>query len=104
MGETVEDAGSCLNGHRSKRIPLLRDPKVGAVVVEHRDRLARSGAGSIEAALAASGPRLIVMEPGEGEDDLVRDMTEVLTCFCARLYGKRAARNRAKRALEAARA
>jgi len=26
---------------------------------------------------------------------------DVLTSFCARLYGKRAARNRAKRALEA---
>ncbi|TDO44896.1 hypothetical protein EV643_11441 [Kribbella sp. VKM Ac-2527] len=36
------------------------------------------------------------------EGDLVRDMIDVLTLFCARLYGKRAARNRAKKALAAA--
>jgi predicted site-specific integrase-resolvase len=29
-------------------------------------------------------------------------MTEILTSMCARLYGKRAAQNRAKRALAAA--
>jgi len=36
------------------------------------------------------------------EDDLVRDMTEVLTSFCARLYGRRGARNRAIKALNCA--
>jgi putative resolvase len=29
-------------------------------------------------------------------------MVEVLTSFCARLYGRRSAKNRAKKALEAA--
>lgn len=38
----------------------------------------------------------------ELDDDLVRDMTEVLTSFCARLYGRRAAKNKAKAALKAA--
>ncbi|MCG4568155.1 IS607 family transposase, partial [Bifidobacterium adolescentis] len=33
----------------------------------------------------------------------VRDMTEVLTSFCARLYGRRAAKHRAEKALEAMR-
>jgi hypothetical protein len=31
-------------------------------------------------------------------EDLVRDMIEVLTWFCARLYGRRSARNRALKA------
>jgi hypothetical protein len=35
-------------------------------------------------------------------DDRVGDMAEILTSVCARLYGKRAAANRAMRALEAA--
>lgn len=39
----------------------------------------------------------------ELDDDLVRDMTEVLTSFCARLYGLRAAKHRAEKALEAMR-
>ena len=42
------------------------------------------------------------MEYGEVKDDLVRDMTEVLTSFCARLYGKRSAARRAENALKAA--
>jgi putative resolvase len=32
-------------------------------------------------------------------DDLVRDMVEVLTSFCARLYGRGSARNRAIKAV-----
>lgn len=35
------------------------------------------------------------------KDDLVQDMIEVLTSFCARLYGRRSAKNKAKRAMEA---
>ena len=44
---------------------------------------------------------MIVIDDAEVPDDLVRDMTEILTCFCARLYGKRSAANRARRAVEA---
>jgi putative resolvase len=56
----------------------------------------------LEAALAAQGRRIVVLDPAETSDDLVRDMVEVLTSFCARLYGRRGARNRALRALNAA--
>ena len=52
--------------------------------------------------LSATGRRLVVLDDGEVEDDLVRDMVEVLTSFCARLYGRRSAKNRAEKALEAA--
>jgi predicted site-specific integrase-resolvase len=44
----------------------------------------------------------VVVDSAEVEDDLVRDMTEILTSMCARLCGERAASNRAKRALAAA--
>jgi len=46
-------------------------------------------------ALAAHGRRLVVVDDSEVDDDLVRDMTEVLTSFCVRLYGRRSARSRA---------
>jgi putative resolvase len=69
----------------------------------HRDRLARFGVEYLEAALAAQGRRVVVADPGETADDLVRDMIEVLTSMCARLYGRRGAGNRAMRALAAAR-
>ena len=72
------------------------------IVVEHRDRLARFGVEQLQAVLAAHGRRLLVADPSETTDELVRDMVEVLTSFCARLYGRRGARNRALRALTAA--
>jgi predicted site-specific integrase-resolvase len=45
---------------------------------------------------------LLVVDPGEVDDDLVRDVSEILTSLCARLYGKRAAANRAARAVACA--
>jgi predicted site-specific integrase-resolvase len=42
------------------------------------------------------------VDTAEVDDDLVRDMTEILTSFCARLYGRRDAANRAQRMLAAA--
>ena len=91
-----------MNGSRPKVRRLLADPKVRTVVVEHRDRLGRMNVELAEAALSAAGRRLVVLDPGEVDDDLVRDMTEVLTSFCARLYGRRSARNRAEKALRCA--
>jgi predicted site-specific integrase-resolvase len=45
---------------------------------------------------------LVVVDSAEVDDDLVRDMTEMLTSMCARLYGKRAAANRAQRSVAGA--
>jgi putative resolvase len=96
------ETASGMNGGRTKARRLLADPKVTCVVVEHKDRLGRMNVELVEAALAAHGRRLVVLDEGEVQDDLVRDMTEILTSFCARLYGRRSAKNRAKKALEAA--
>jgi putative resolvase len=63
--------------------------------------LARFGVEHLEAALSAQGRRIVVADPAETTDDLVRDMIEVLTSMCARLYGRRGARNRAMRAVTA---
>lgn len=101
VGEVVTEVGSGLNGKRPKLRRILSDPSASVVVVEHRDRLARFGVEDLEAALAAHGRKVVVADPGETTDDLVRDMIEVLTSMCARLYGRRGARNRAMRALTA---
>jgi putative resolvase len=46
----------------------------------------------------------VVLEDAELADDLVRDMTEILTSFCAGLYGRRSAGRRARAAMLAAEA
>ncbi|MFB7897743.1 IS607 family transposase [Streptomyces xiamenensis] len=96
------EIASGMNGCRPKAKRLLADPAVTTVVVEHKDRLGRMNVELVEAALSAHGRRLVVLDDGEVEDDLVRDVVEVLTSFCARLYGRRSAKNRARKALEAA--
>jgi putative resolvase len=85
------EVGSGMNGARAKVRRLLADPKVTVVVVEHRDRLGRMNTELVESALAAHGRRLVVLDAGEVDDDLVGDMVEVLTSLCARLYGRRGA-------------
>jgi predicted site-specific integrase-resolvase len=102
VSRVVTEVGSALGGHRKKFLALLRDPDVSTIVVEHRDRFARFGAEYVEAALDAQGRRLLVVDPAEVDDDLVRDVTEILTSLCARLYGRCAAANRAERAIHAA--
>ena len=70
----IAEIASGLNGHRAKIMWLLADPEIKTVVVDQT----------------------------EMKDDLVQDMIAVLTSFCARLYGRRAARKRAAKALAAA--
>jgi predicted site-specific integrase-resolvase len=102
VDKVVTEVGSALNGHRRRFVALLPDPSVTRIVVEHRDRFCRLGSEHLEAAPAAQGPELVVVDSAEVHDDLVGDMTEILTGMWARLYGKRAAANRAKRVLTAA--
>ena len=90
-----------MTGKRPKCGRMLSDRDAKVIVVEHRDRLARFGVEHLEAALSAQGRRIVVADPGETTDDLVPDMIEVLTSMCARLYGRRGARNRAMRAVRA---
>jgi putative resolvase len=108
IDRTVTEIGSGRGGRRTKLRKLLGDPKVATIVVEHRDRLARFGVEYLEAALAAHGRTVVVLDDAELPDDLTRDLaardlTEVLTCMCARLYGRRSASRRAAAAVVAIR-
>jgi predicted site-specific integrase-resolvase len=74
---------------------------VSNVVVEHRDRVARFAVEYIEASLSDQNRTLVVVDAAEIDDDLVRDVTEMLTSLGARLYGKRAAANKVRGMIEA---
>lgn len=101
VAREVAEVGSGLNGRRRGLLGVLRDREAGVVLVEHRDRLARFGFELVEASLAAQGRRIEVLDEGEIADDVVRDLHEAIVSLCARLYGKRSARARARRAVEA---
>ena len=101
VSQVVTEIGSGLNGSRPKLLKLLNDKKKRCILVEHRDRLTRFGFEYIDALMRSSGRVVLIAEPGELKDDLVQDMMDVLTSFCARLYGKRSAKNKAKKAFAA---
>jgi putative resolvase len=94
VGRVVREGGSGLNGRR-------RRLRAAVIVVETWDRLVRWGFERLEAALAAQGRRIVAVEDWEVEEDLARDVLEVLTSFCGRRHGRRSARRRARQALEA---
>jgi putative resolvase len=101
IDRTVTEIGSGLNGRRTKLRKLLADPAVTTIVVEHRDRLARFGVEYLESSLSAHGRNVVVLDDTELADDLARDLTEVLTSMCARLYGRRSAARRAAAGMDA---
>ena len=101
LGHLQWEVGSWVNGKRLELRRILSDPDATVIVVEHRDRLARFGMERLQAAIAAQGRRIVVAHAGETTDDLVRDMIEVLTSICARLYGQCGARNRVPPAVAA---
>lgn len=99
--EVVTEVGSGMNDKRRTLNKLLADPTVTTIIVEHRDRLACMNMGLVESALKAQGRRILVVDDSELDDDLVQDMTEVLTSFCTRLHDRKSAKRRAQQALEA---
>jgi putative resolvase len=99
VAEVVTEVGSGLDGRRRKLSRLLADPDVACLVVERRDRLARFGVDHLDAALGVQGRRIVAVDDGGTDDDLAWDMVAVLTSMCARLYGRRGARNRAEKAM-----
>lgn len=101
---TCIETGSGLNGHRPRLLSLLAllsDPGITTIVVEHRVRPMRFGAGYVEAALEANGRKLVVVNESQLQDDLVQDVVDVLTSTCTRRYGRRSAARRAQKAMEA---
>ena len=101
INQIVAEIGSGLNGTRPKLLKSLLKPATRLPPCRAPDRLARFGFEMVDALLRARGGGVIVIEEREVDDDLVRDMTEVLTSLCARLYGRRSAQRRAEACGEA---
>jgi putative resolvase len=102
VGQVVSEVGSGMDGHRRELTKLLSDPAVTVIVVERRDRIMRFGFEYLAASLSAGGRRIVVLDATGTSDDVVGDVTEVLTSLCARLYGRGSASRRAAEAVAVA--
>jgi len=93
VDQVYKEIASGMNENRRELWRML-DSKPTVIIVEHRDRLARFGSHLIERLLSDKGCRVLVLDPMELEEDLLRDLTSVIYSFCARLYSRRRARNK----------
>lgn len=100
VSDEVTEIASGMNSNRTKLTKILKDASITHIVVEHKDRLSRFGFELIESTLSANDRSIIVMNATEQEMDLVQDFVDVITSMCARIYGKRSAKNRVQRALK----
>lgn len=93
--EIVSDLGSGMNYQKKGLKRLLNaivDDKVGRLVLTHKDRLLRFGAELVFAICEIKSVPVIILNQGEDttfEEDLAKDVLEIITVFSARLYGSR---------------
>lgn len=97
--EVVSDLGSGMNYRKKGLKRLLNaiiDDEVGRLVITHKDRLLRFGAELVFAICEAKQVEVVILNQGEDtsfEEDLAKDVLEIITVFSARLYGSRSRRN-----------
>ena len=97
--EVIADLGSGMNYHKKGLKRLLNDilnGKIGRLVIAHKDRLLRFGAELVFAICEAKSVEVIVLNQGDDttfEEDLAKDVLEIITVFSARLYGSRSRKN-----------
>ena len=98
--EIVSDLGSGMNYHKKGLKRLINDilsEKAGRLVVTHKDRLLRFGAELVFAVCEAKQVEVVILNQGEDtafEEDLAKDVLEIITVFSARLYGSRSRKNK----------
>ena len=96
--EVIADLGSGRNYHKNG-VKRLRDDvvdgRIGRRVIT-QDRLLRFGAARVFALCEAKNVEVVILNQGEDttfEEDLTKDVREIITGFSARLYGSRSRKN-----------
>lgn len=98
--QVIKDLGSGLNYKKKglkKLLDLLFDNKVERLIVTNKDRLLRFGSELIFAMCEHHAVEVIILNKREDasyEEDLSRDVLEIITVFSARLYGSRSRNNK----------
>lgn len=98
--EIISDLGSGMNYHKKglkKLLEEILEGEVGRLVITHKDRLLRFGAELIFAICEAKEVEVVIINKGEDstfEEDLAKDVLEIITVFSARLYGSRSKKNK----------
>ncbi len=98
--EIVADLGSGMNYHKrglSKLLSMILDEKINRLVLTHKDRLLRFGAELVFAICEEKQVEVVIINQGDEpsfEEELAKDVLEIITVFSARLYGSRSHKNK----------
>ena len=97
--ELVTDLGSGMNYYKKglkKLLNAILEGNVGRLVLTHKDRLLRFGAELVFALCEAREVEVVIINSGaeaKFEEELAKDVLEIITVFSARLYGSRSRKN-----------
>ena len=97
--ELISDFGSGMNYQKKGLQSLLQkllNGKIERLVITHKDRLLRFGAELIFSVCEMKGVEVVIINKGKEasfEEDLAKDVLEIITVFSARLYGSRSKKN-----------
>lgn len=99
--EVIQDLGSGMNYYKkglTKLLNLVLEGQVKRLVLTHKDRLLRFGAELVFSICEAKGVEVIIINKGDEnskfEEELAKDVLEIITVFSARLYGARSKKNK----------
>lgn len=98
--EIISDLGSGMNYKKKGLIRLIKlicSNQVDRLVITHKDRLLRFGSELIFSLCEHFGIEVIIInrtEDSSFEEDLAKDVLEIITVFSARLYGSRSHKNK----------
>lgn len=97
--DLIYDLGSGMNYHKKglkKLLEKILEGNVSRLVITHKNRLLRFGAELVFAICEAKNVEVVILNKGEDssfEEDLAKDVLEIITVFSARLYGSRSRKN-----------
>ena len=98
--EVIKDIGSGMNYHKKglrSLIEILLRKRTKRLVITHKDRLLRFGAELVFAICELQGIEVVIINKGDQpsfEEELAKDVLEIITVFSARLYGARSHKNK----------
>lgn len=97
--EIIEDLGSGMNYRKKGLIELLNrllSGEIERLVLTHKDRLLRFGAELIFSICEIKRTEVVIINQSQEtrfEEELAKDVLEIITVFSARLYGARSKKN-----------
>lgn len=95
----VKDLGSGMNYNKRGLQNLLEqimNGQIGRLVLTHKDRLLRFGTELVFSLCAVKKVEVVIINQGDEpsfEEELAKDVLEIITVFSARLYDSRSYKN-----------